>query len=305
MNPTNHVLLVRPATFRSNEETAVNNFYQSKGNLSNEDALTKAQNEFDALVLCLRKHHVQVTVVQDMEKPDTPDAIFPNNWFALFPDNKVALFPMFAPNRRLERNKRIFKALEKNGRVSNTFYNYASFEKKNCFLEGTGSMVLDHQNKIAYCALSPRSDKKLFQRFCSEFMYKPISFSAYQTVNKQRLLVYHTNVMMTVTPKVAIICLDAIDRVQERVLVQDSLLFSGKEVIPISEDQVNQFAGNMLALTAIDGTPLLVMSSRAFASLSDSQIRKLERYATLVHSPIPTIENLGGGSVRCMMAEVY
>lgn len=305
MKPTNHVVLVRPASFRSNEQTAVNNHYQKSTELSNDAALNQALQEFDALVLRLREHDVKVTVVQDEPVPDTPDALFPNNWFALLPKNRGVLFPMFAPNRRAERNTRIFEALNDFGNKISVVKEYSSYEKDNMFLEGTGSMVLDHQNSIAYCALSSRANRELFYQFCTDFDFKPIVFHAYQTVDNQRLLIYHTNVLMALGADFAVICLDAIDDPEERTILQDSLTFSGKDVVTITEEQVAQFAGNMLALTAGDGTPLLVMSSRAYTSLSAQQRQKLEQYATLVHSPVPTIEDLGGGSVRCMMAEVY
>ncbi len=305
MKPTNHIVMVRPATFRTNEQTAINNYYQKHTLLSDKDALHNAHAEFDSLVACLRKHQVKVTVVQDTAKPDTPDAIFPNNWFVLLPKQRAVLFPMYAPNRRAERNERIVTSLIKEGCQICSVTDYTKEEEQNLFLEGTGSMVIDHQNRIAYCALSPRSELVLFHRFCKDFNYKAVVFHAYQTVNEQRLLVYHTNVIMSIGEQFAIICLDAIDNVKERHQVHDSLTFSGKDVISITEKQVGQFAGNMLALSTIEGNPLLVMSTRAYASLTLHQIQKLEQYAILVHSPIPTIEDLGGGSVRCMMAEVY
>ncbi len=305
MKPTNHVVLVRPASFRSNEQTAVNNHYQKSTELSNAATLKQALEEFDALVLRLRKHNVVVTVVQDKPIPDTPDALFPNNWFALLPKNRGVLFPMFAPNRRAERNTRIFEALNDLGHKISVVKDYSSYEKDNMFLEGTGSMVLDHQNSIAYCALSSRANRELFYQFCTDFDFKPIVFHAYQTVDNQRLLIYHTNVLMALGADFAVICLDAIDDPEERTILQDSLIYSGKDVITITEEQVAQFAGNMLALIAGDGTPLLIMSSRAYISLSVQQCQKLEQHATLVQSSVPTVEDLGGGSVRCMMAEVY
>jgi len=182
---------------------------------------------------------------------------------------------------------------------------YSSYEQKHQFLEGTGSMVLDHQNSIAYCALSARADVHLFNLFCEAFNFKPVVFHAYQTMGTGRLLIYHTNVMMVVAPAFALVCLDAVDDPMERALLQDSLTFSGKIVIPLTEKQLTQFAGNMLALTATDGTALLVMSTRAYDALSSKQMLQLQAHVKLVHSPIPTIEDLGGGSVRCMLAEVY
>ncbi len=305
MKPAHHIIMVRPASFRRNEQTSINNYYQKSSALSPKAALEQALTEFDTLVACLRNHNVQVTVIQDTLFPDTPDAVFPNNWLVLFPNNRGALFPMFAANRRLERNHAIFDALKNQGYKMETITDYTHFEKENIFLEGTGSVVLDHQNSIAYCAVSPRTNLKLFKRFCADFEYIPIAFHAYQTFKNERKLIYHTNVMMAVGVEFAVVCLDAIDCHNERSLIHDTLTFSGKEVIPISEKQVSQFAGNMLALSSVDGESLLVMSSRAHASLSEVQTQKLEQYTTLVHSPVPTIEDLGGGSVRCMLAEVF
>jgi hypothetical protein len=265
----------------------------------------QAQSEFDTLVFCLRLNNIKVTVAQDTLTPDTPDALFPNNWFALLGNGQLVLFPMFAENRRAERSSRIFQALSIDGHEVMHTVDYSSYEQKHQFLEGTGSMVLDHQNSIAYCALSARADVHLFNLFCEAFNFKPVVFHAYQTVGTGRLLIYHTNVMMVVATAFALVCLDAVDDPMERALLQDSLTFSGKIVIPLTEKQLTQFAGNMLALTATDGTALLVMSTRAYDALSSKQMLQLQAHVKLVHSPIPTIEDLGGGSVRCMLAEVY
>lgn len=305
MKPTHHVLMVRPASFRANEQTAANNYYQKHTALTAAQSLLQAQSEFDTLASCLRMNNIKVTVVQDTLTPDTPDALFPNNWFALLGKGQLVLFPMFAENRRAERSNRIFEALSKEGYEVMHTVDYSVYEQKQQFLEGTGSMVLDHQNRIAYCALSARADAHLFHLFCEAFNFKPVVFHAYQTVGTARLLIYHTNVMMVVAPAFALVCLDAVDDPMERASLQDSLTFSGKVVIPLTEKQLTQFAGNMLALTATDGTALLVMSTRAYDALTTKQLLQLQQYVKLVHSPIPTIEDLGGGSVRCMLAEVY
>ena len=305
MKPTHHVLMVRPASFRANEQTAATNYYQKQTSLTAAQSLMRAQSEFDALVSCLRMNSIKVTVVQDRLTPDTPDALFPNNWFALLGKGQLVLFPMFAENRRAERSNRIFEALSKEGYDVMHTVDYSEYEKKQQFLEGTGSMVLDHQNSIAYCALSARADAQLFNLFCEAFSFKPVVFHAYQTVGTTRLLIYHTNVMMVVAPDFALVCLDTVDDPKERASLQDSLTFSGKVVIPLTEQQLAQFAGNMLALTATDGKALLVMSTRAYNALTSKQMVQLQQYVKLVHSPIPTIEDLGGGSVRCMLAEVY
>ncbi len=305
MKPTHHVLMVRPASFRANEQTAANNYYQKHTALTAAQSLLQAQSEFDTLVSCLRMNNIKVTVVQDTLTPDTPDALFPNNWFALLGKGQLVLFPMFAENRRAERSNRIFEALSKDGYEVMHTVDYSVYEQKQQFLEGTGSMVLDHQHRIAYCALSARADAHLFHLFCEAFNFKPVVFHAYQTVGTARLLIYHTNVMMVIAPAFALVCLDAVDDPMERASLQDSLTFSGKVVIPLTEKQLTQFAGNMLALTATDGTSLLVMSTRAYDALTTKQLLQLQQYVKLVHSPIPTIEDLGGGSVRCMLAEVY
>ena len=305
MKPTHHVLMVRPASFRANEQTAANNYYQKHTALTAAQSLLQAQSEFDTLVSCLRMNNIKVTVVQDTLTPDTPDALFPNNWFALLGKGQLVLFPMFAENRRAERSNRIFEVLSKDGYEVTDTVDYSVYEQKQQFLEGTGSMVLDHQHRIAYCALSARADAHLFHLFCEAFNFKPVVFHAYQTVGTARLLIYHTNVMMVVAPAFALVCLDAVDDPMERASLQDSLTFSGKVVIPLTEKQLTQFAGNMLALTATDGTALLVMSTRAYDALTTMQLLQLQQYVKLVHSPIPTIEDLGGGSVRCMLAEVY
>ncbi len=305
MKPTDHVLMVRPASFRANEQTAANNHYQKQTALTAAQSLLQAQSEFDTLASCLRMNNIKVTVVQDTLTPDTPDALFPNNWFALLGKGQLVLFPMFAENRRAERSNRIFEALSKVGYEVMHTVDYSVYEQKQQFLEGTGSMVLDHQHNIAYCALSARADAHLFHLFCEAFNFKPVVFHAFQTVGTARLLIYHTNVMMVLAPAFALVCLDAVDDPMERALLQDSLTFSGKIVIPLTEKQLTQFAGNMLALTAIDGTALLVMSTRAYDALTTKQLLQLQQYVKLVHSPIPTIEDLGGGSVRCMLAEIY
>ena len=305
MKPTDHVLMVRPASFRANEQTAANNHYQKQTALTAAQSLLQAQSEFDTLASCLRMNNIKVTVVQDTLTPDTPDALFPNNWFALLGKGQLVLFPMFAENRRAERSNRIFEALSKVGYEVMHTVDYSVYEQKQQFLEGTGSMVLDHQHSIVYCALSARADAHLFHLFCEAFNFKPVVFHAFQTVGTARLLIYHTNVMMVVAPAFALVCLDAVDDPMERALLQDSLTFSGKIVIPLTEKQLTQFAGNMLALTAIDGTALLVMSTRAYDALTTKQLLQLQQYVKLVHSPIATIEDLGGGSVRCMLAEVY
>lgn len=305
MKPTNHVLMVRPAIFCANSQTTATNFFQQALPFDDAEALRRAQSEFDQLVAVLQKHGVRVTVYQDTPEPETPDALFPNNWFVSLPQHQAALFPMLAPNRRAERTKAVIAHLEQEGHHIMSITDYTVHEQQNQFLEGTGSMLLDVPNSLAYCALSPRSDKQLFEQFCADYGFTPITFHAYQSVGKKRMLIYHTNVLMALGSSFAVVCLDAIDDSAERLYVEDTLRSSGKEIIAISEAQVHQFVGNMLALTSNDGSPLIAMSTQAYNALSKQQLEQLSQYAQPVHSPISTIETLGGGGVRCMMAELY
>jgi len=248
---------------------------------------------------------LNVVVVEDTLSPDTPDSIFPNNWISFHENGDVVLYPMFAENRRGERREDVLDILEDNGFVINEIMDYTSAEEDGFFLEGTGSIVLDRVNGKAYCALSPRSDEELFIEFCEDFEYSPILFEAFQTVNGERKLIYHTNVMMCVGDTFAVVCAECIDDKKERKIVLDSLRGDGKEVILISEEQLNHFAGNMLELKGTDDRPFLVMSLSAFQSLTKKQIAQLEEHVTIVSSNLDTIEACGGGSARCMMAEIF
>jgi hypothetical protein len=307
MNQTaSSILMIRPVAFRMNEQTAVNNYYQKVlDNLLPATVNAKAQQEFDAFVEKLQAVGVDVTVVDDTLDPDTPDSIFPNNWISFHQNGDVVLYPMFAENRRAERREDILDILEEKGFHIENIVDYTSAEDDGFFLEGTGSLLLDRANGIAYCALSPRADEELFIEFCEDFDMAPVIFSAYQTVNNERKLIYHTNVMMCLGSSYAVICADCIDDKQERKMVLDQLKKSGKEVILISEAQVNNFAGNMLELVGANQQKLLVMSVAALASLTADQIKKLEKHATIVSSSLDTIEACGGGSARCMMAEIF
>ena len=302
---TQHILMVRPFRFRKNEQTSVNNYYQKNiATLSDDQIATLAHAEFDEMVLTLNSHGIRVTVIQDTEEPDTPDALFPNNWISFHENQKIAVYPMFAPNRRLERSDRVLEALEKQGVTFNDVIDYTSAEEDQVYLEGTGSMVLDRENRIAYCALSPRSHEELFIEFCEDFEYTPIIFTAFQSLNGERLAIYHTNVMMSVGKDFAVVCLEAIDDKKERKHLVSILKNSGKEIIAITESQTQLFAGNMLQLLGSSG-PILVMSQSAFDSLQPKQIQTLSKRTQLISIPIPTIELCGGGSVRCMMAEIF
>lgn len=303
---TNSILMIRPVAFRMNEQTAVNNYYQKVlDGLLPATVNAKAQQEFDAFVEKLRAVGVDVTVVEDTLDPDTPDSIFPNNWISFHENGDVALYPMFAENRRLERREEILDLLEEKGFVIENVMDYTSAEQDSIFLEGTGSILLDRENAKAYCALSPRADEELFIEFCEDFELTPVIFEAFQTVNNERKLIYHTNVMMCLGDTFAVICADSIDDKKERKMVLDSLKGDEKEVILITEEQVNNFAGNMLEVKGADERRYLVMSSSAYNCLTKKQIAQLEEHVTILHSSLDTIEACGGGSARCMMAEIF
>ncbi len=298
--------MIRPVAFRMNEQTAVNNYYQKViDGLLPATVNAKAQQEFDAFVTKLEAVGVDVIVVNDTLDPDTPDSIFPNNWISFHENGDIALFPMFAENRRLERREDILDMLEERGFIIENIMDYTSAEEDEFFLEGTGSILLDRSNGKAYCALSPRADEELFIEFCEDFDLNPILFEAFQTVNGERKLIYHTNVMMCIGETYAVICADSIDDKKERKMVIDSLKGDDKEVIYITEEQVNNFAGNMLEVKGANDRRYLVMSSSAYKSLTKKQIAQLEEHVTILSSNIDTIEACGGGSARCMMAEIF
>ena len=298
--------MIRPVAFRMNEQTAVNNYYQKVlDGLLPSTVNAKAQQEFDAFVAKLRAVGVEVIVVDDILNPDTPDSIFPNNWISFHENGDVALYPMFAENRRLERREDILDILEEEGFIINNIMDYTSAEEDGFFLEGTGSLVLDRENGKAYCALSPRADEELFIEFCEDFEFTPVIFEAFQTVNQERKLIYHTNVMMCLGETFAVICADAIDDKKERKMVLESLRGDEKEVVLITEAQVNNFAGNMLEVKGTDDRRYLVMSASAHQSLTKKQIAQLEEHVTILSSSLDTIEACGGGSARCMMAEIF
>jgi len=303
---TNSILMIRPVAFRMNEQTAVNNYYQKVlDGLSPETANAKAQAEFDAFVDKLRGKGIDVIVVEDTLAPDTPDSIFPNNWISFHENKDVALYPMFAENRRQERRDDILDILEERGFEIENVVDYTSAEEDNIFLEGTGSMIIDRPNQKVYCALSPRADEELLIAFCEDFEYTPIIFEAYQTVNGERKLIYHTNVMMCIGETFAVVCADSIDDKKERKMVLDSLREDGKEIILITEDQVNNFAGNMLHVRGAEDKSYIVMSAAAHQALTPQQIAQLEKHGEILSSSLDTIEACGGGSARCMMAEVF
>ncbi|HLV15818.1 MAG TPA: arginine deiminase-related protein [Xanthomarina sp.] len=302
---TNTILMIRPINFRMNEQTAVNNYFQEELDLKNAEINAKAQEEFDVFVEKLRQVGVDVVVISDTDEFDTPDSIYPNNWVSFHQNGDVALYPMFAENRRVERREDVLEELEKLGFEINQIVDYTSAEEEQIFLEGTGSLLLDRVNRKAYCALSARADEDLVIEFCEDFEYSPVIFTAYQTVEDTRKVIYHTNVMMTLAETFAVICLDAIDDKKERKNVVKHLKEDGKEVIAITEEQVEHFAGNMLQVKGADDKRYLVMSQAAYDCLTPAQIKTIERHCAILSSSLETIETCGGGSARCMMAEVF
>ena len=301
---TNTLLMIRPVAFRMNEQTAVNNYFQEDLQEKNATINTLAQAEFDAFVAKLREVGVQVIVEHDDILSDTPDSIFPNNWVSFHADGTVGLYPMFAENRRKERRIEVFRRLESEGFEIKQFIDYTEAEEEHFYLEGTGSLLLDRVNKKAYCALSPRADEGLFIEFCEDFEYDPVLFVANQTVDGKRLPIYHTNVMMCLAENFCIICLDTIDDKIKKKEVVKHIKETGKEIITITEAQMHQFAGNMLQVQGAD-SKYLVMSAKAHNSLNDDQIKAIEKYCPILSSDLETIETCGGGSARCMMAEVF
>lgn len=302
---TNTILMIRPVNFRMNEETAVNNYFQEDLDIKNTEINRKALEEFDEFVEKLRIVGINVIVESDDKLMDTPDSIFPNNWVSFHGNGDVAIYPMFAKNRRKERRDEVFIRLENEGFKIENIIDYTSAEDEGIFLEGTGSLILDRVNSKAYCALSPRADEDLFIEFCEDFEYTPIIFTANQTVEGKRLAIYHTNVMMCLAENFAIICLDTIDDKKERKNVVKNLKQDGKEIISITEVQMHQFAGNMLQLRGEKNQRYLIMSNSAHNSLTPQQINAIEKHCPIISSSLKTIETCGGGSARCMMAEVF
>jgi hypothetical protein len=303
---TNTILMVRPISFRANEQTAVNNYYQKVMDDVDQSTLQlQAQEEFDAFVEQLRSFGVNVIVFEAKDGLDTPDSHFPNNWISFHENGTVGLYPMFAENRRMERREAVLDLLESKGYTIDNIVDYTSAEEENLFLEGTGSLLLDRVNRKAYCALSARADEELLIEFCEDFEYTPIVFTAYQTVEGKRLPIYHTNVMMCLGETFAVICLESIDDKSERKNVIQHLKEGKKEIIDITESQMQQFAGNMLQVKGKNDKRYLVMSKAAHESLTKSQISKIESHCEIISSDLKIIEACGGGSARCMMAEVF
>lgn len=297
---THSIFMVRLAAFGYNPQTALTNSFQSELALASEEIQRKALAEFDAMVELLRAKGVEVHVFHDTPIPPKPDAVFPNNWISLHADGKLILYPMCTVNRRWERRAEIIEEFKRKFPIQEVI-DLSHYESENRFLEGTGSIIFDHVYRVAYACLSPRTDQELFEAVCKLLNYEPIYF---HSVNEKGQAIYHTNVMMAMGDEYVVICLESIRDKQERAYVEEKLTRTNHRIISISLEQVNHFAGNMLQLQTTSGNKILVMSQSAYQSLSQLQIDQLSKYAELVPIAIPTIETIGGGSVRCMMGEV-
>ena len=298
---SSHILMVYPKNFRSNVLTIDDNTFQnSSSNLSNNEIKNKAVAEFELLNNKIQSQGIKVTVFKDSRNVDTPDAVFPNNWISFHKDNKAITYPMFAENRRLERTPLVIECLNNYGKNISINYDYSNFENDNLFLEGTGSLVLDRLNKIAYCSLSQRSNEELVNRFCIDMGYSPVVFKSYH----QNKPIYHTNVLLSICNKFSVVCLESIIDKKERLSVKDSLISSGLEIIDIDINQMSSFGANCIQLNGNKG-PVLVMSSKAYNSFANNQLDIIQKNTQIIHSSLENIENNSGGSARCMIAEVF
>lgn len=295
------ILMVRPAAFGFNEETAANNYFQSNPGIDKEQLQQKALAEFDSMVQTLRSHGITVLVIEDSKEPPKPDAIFPNNWLSTSPGGVLSVFPMYAPSRRIEKRDEILDQLAKEF-VIREVQDWGEYEAEGRFLEGTGSMVIDHDNKMIYACVSERTSLPVLEKYAAANNFQAIVFLA---TDKNGRPVYHTNVMMALGEGFCVLCEEAIEEEWELIAVRQLLESTGHSIIAITRDQMHQFAGNMLQVKNNDGEKYLVMSRSAFNSLRKEQKQMLEAYSTLLPIAVPTIEEVEGGSVRCMMAEVF
>ncbi len=301
---TNTIIMVRPSYFGWNEETAKNNYFQNNAeNMLPATILAKAQKEFDLFVSKIKSYGINTLVLEDTSK--SPDAVFSNNWISFHENGDIGIYPMFAENRRKERREDILDLLEEKGFHIENVIDYSEAEEDEIFLEGTGSFVLDRKEKVAYAAISQRTDEDLFIDFCEDFGYLPIIFQAFQNHDGKKNEIYHTNVMMSIADTFAMVCLDSIPSKSEKKIVISHLKDSGKEIISINKNQINHFAGNVIQLEGAEGKKYLIMSQQAKDSLSKEQLEKIENHCEIIASPLDTIEYYGGGSARCMITEVF
>lgn len=301
MQTTDTVLMIRPVRFAYNAQTALTNTFQNNTTTNVEETQKQALQEFDAFVKILQENGVDVIQVFDTLEPHKPDSIFPNNWISFHDDGTVVLYPMLTENRRWERRRSILDLIREGFRLTNEI-DLAHYEQDDKFLEGTGSMILDRDNKICYACLSPRTDKEILDDFATKMGYRIVSFTS---VDAKGIEIYHTNVVMSIAKSYGVICLDTVQNADERAKVVQAITESGKEIIEISLEQMNQFAGNMLELHNKKGENLLIMSEQAYKSLNEVQINQIRKYAKPVYAPLYTIETNGGGSARCMIAEIH
>jgi hypothetical protein len=301
---TSTLLMIRPAAFGYNTETAGDNAFQRcDGDLEAPAIQEHAQAEFDGFVALMKENDIEIVVVEDLPKPVTPDAIFPNNWLSLHQDGTVILYPMAASSRRKERRLDVIKHLENvEGFDIGMVVDLSANEIRSRYLEGTGSLVIDRAHKKAYACISQRTDLVLVESFCYRMGYEDVVFRAFDRSGNP---VYHTNVVMGIGNKIALVCLDAIRDPQERTEVQAQLEKDGHEVIPISIDQMSRFAGNVLEVRARNGQPYMIMSRAAHEALNEEQIESIETHMPILSAPLEIIEKYGGGSARCMMCEVF
>jgi len=302
INFTNNVMMVRPACFGYNEETALDNAFQTQiSGMTSQEISEKAVQEFELLANKLQENNINVELIEDTKKTESPDAVFPNNWISFHEPHFVITYPMLSKKRRTERRDSIIEVIKQKYEVKDR-YNYEKFEAEEKYLEGTGSMIFDRVNKIIYACRSVRTDEDLFRQFCKELGFLSVLFDA---KDKDEKSIYHTNVMLCIGNDFVVICLDAVRDKADRMMLKKSFEISGKEVIEISLDQMCQYAGNMIQLTNNEGDFFLIMSSSAYNSLDDSQLTRLKAKTNIIHSDLSTIETLGGGSARCMIAEIF
>ncbi|MFN0216659.1 MAG: citrulline utilization hydrolase CtlX [Saprospiraceae bacterium] len=300
---TPHILMVRPANFAFNEETAASNAFQSRdGKLSAAEMRERAMQEFDGFVSQLRAAGVDVIVAEDTALPVKTDAVFPNNWVSFHQEGFIVTYPMLAPTRRLERSEAIIETVLDKGFHADKRLHFETSEAADRFLEGTGSIIFDHQHRLAYACLSPRTDEDMLEDLCQSIGYQKLVF---HSVDGNGQDIYHTNVMMALGETFVVICLDSVRDQDERKMLEEKFRETQKEILDISLAQMNSFAGNMLQVRNTSGQTILVMSSQAYRALTPAQIEQLSKHTQLLHAPIDTIETYGGGSARCMMAEVF
>ena len=303
---TSEIFMIRPKHFNFNHETAKNNHFQKEEKtLKNKEVLQNAISEFEELVKKIKQKNIKVEIFEDREEVITTDSIFPNNWISLHKDGKIYVYPMFSEIRRKEKRIDIINSYRDNGYLINETIDLSKYEKENKFLEGTGSMVLDRENKLCYAAISERTSREVLNKFCEISGYEAIEFKSYQTFENKRKEIYHTNVMMCIADKYVIICLDSIDNIDERKSVIKKLIESKKEIIEINEKQCNNFAGNMLQVKNNQNKKFLIMSKSAYDSLSKEQLKLITSHNEIIYSSLDTIEKLGGGSARCMITENF